>query len=281
MELVCRLKDARDIEFVGGKALNLAIMINQGIRVPSGFVITTDAFELYTEYLNLKRDKKSIEEGSIPSELREKILKFYESLLKGYVAVRSSAVAEDRKFASFAGQQDTFLYIKGEEELLKTVKKCWASLYNKRALLYREKKGIHEERIAVIVQRMIDAEQSGILFTKHPANGDSSVILIESNWGCGESVVSGLVNPDRFIIRKEDGKVLEKVLGEKEVFSFKGKIIKAPKEKREKFTLNKDKLELLRYESLKIEELFKIPQDIEWAFEKGSLYILQSRPITA
>jgi len=280
MKLICRLKDAMDIESVGGKASNLALMINQGIKVPSGFVITTKAFESYIEHLNLKRNKRSIEEGSISSELREEILKFYAPFLKSYVAVRSSAVAEDRESASFAGQQDTFLYIKGEEELLKAVKRCWASLYNKKALLYRKKKGIDEERMGVIVQRMIDAEKSGILFTKHPVSGDSSVILIESNWGCGESVVSGLVNPDRFIMRKQDGELLQKVLGEKEVFSSKGKVIKTPKEKREAFTLNKEELELLRYESLKIEKLFKMPQDIEWAFEQGSLYILQSRAIT-
>jgi len=201
--------------------------------------------------------------------------------------VRSSATAEDLPTASFAGQQETFLNIKGEDNLLDAVKKCWASLYGARAIFYRVKGGFEHSKvnIAVIVQKMVDSEKAGVIFTSHPTTGEP-LAIVESAWGLGEAVVSGTVSPDNFVVDRKNLKILDEKINEKAKMFVKDpktgdtKIFKVPEEKRNISSLAEEEvIELVRYGN-KIEALYKSPQDVEWAITGGKIYILQSRAIT-
>lgn len=294
-----------DISTVGGKAANLGEMF-ANFQIPDGFCITVSAFEKFLENgkikekinllikkLNIndlertdllsKEIRNLITKSKIQAEIQNEITRNYKKL-NGFVAVRSSAVAEDLENASFAGQQATFLNVKGEKDLLKCIKECWASFYTARAIVYRQKNKFgHEPKMAVVVQKMIDAKKSGVIFTVNPVNNDRNEMLIESAFGLGEAIVSGMVTPDSFLIDKETKKIISETINEKRIAIIKqngkNKTIKLSNKKAKEKTLNEMELKQLTRESLKIENHYKKPMDIEWAID-DKIYILQARPIT-
>jgi phosphoenolpyruvate synthase/pyruvate phosphate dikinase len=236
--------DRDALPMVGGKAANLGEMTRAGLPVPPGFCITTTAYALVAAQADLAAMLDELAATSItdrtrladlaaqmrarllrtamPSALAEPILRAYRTLGEGSaiaVSVRSSATAEDLPFASFAGQQDTFLNIVGEEEVLNAVRRCWASLWSERAVNYRASNGIdqHTVRLAVVVQRMVDASVAGVLFTANPLTGKRRQAVIDANPGLGEAVVSGATNPDQFVVDSASGEIIERRPGDKRV----------------------------------------------------------------
>ena len=200
------------------------------------------------------------------------------------MAVRSSAVSEDLEQASFAGQQATFLNVKGEKDLLKYIKECWASFYTARAIIYRNRnKFNHEPKMAVVIQKMIDAKKSGVVFTVNPVTKNRNEMVIESAFGLGESIVSGMVTPDNFLIDKLKQEIIKETINEKRIaivkLNGKNKTLKLDSKKSNQKTLNEKELNHLIKEALKIEKHYKKPMDIEWSID-DKLYILQARPIT-
>ncbi|MCX8172106.1 MAG: phosphoenolpyruvate synthase, partial [Archaeoglobaceae archaeon] len=298
-----------DISVVGGKAANLGELLRIEIPVPEGFVVDARAFRdfinrtnlrniIYEHLRNLDVEKteelnrvsqeirKMISEAKMPEEIEKVIKKAYRELGNGdevYVAVRSSATAEDLPDASFAGQQDTYLNVKGEDEVVKKVKECWGSLFTPRAIYYRAHKGFkHEDvSIAVIVQKMVNSEKSGVMFTSHPVTGEKKCV-IEAVFGLGEAIVGGLVTPDTYVYDRVGKKITEVKVSEK-------KFMIVRKNGNEKVELGKrGKERVLTDEEIKklvdigeiIEEHYGKPQDVEWAIEKDKIFIVQSRPIT-
>lgn len=304
-----------DVAIAGGKGANLGELTRAGLPVPPGFVITAAVYDkfiketgIFDEIMNILDDtdiddtkalaeasdkiKKMIMDTEMSDEIRTTIIEAYNALCNitgkedEFVAVRSSATAEDLPEASFAGQQDTYLNIRGAEELVWNVKKCWASLFGSRAIFYREKQGFEHSKvhIAVVVQKMVDAEKAGVMFTAHPSTGEER-ILIEAAWGLGEAVVSGAVTPDAYWIDKKTGELLEFEVNEKSIMFSKdesGKTVKVevPENMKNKMVLIDDEIKKLAELGEKIHEHYKFPQDIEWAIEDGQVYMLQSRPIT-
>jgi pyruvate,water dikinase len=265
----------------GGKGRNLVQLRDASFPVPPGFILTYDVYSRFKET------------GQMLEEIKAAVSKCYRELSRqtgsSVVAVRSSASAEDLQIASFAGLYDTYLYVNSEENLFKRIMDCWHSLFSEGVKAYRQRMNIpaHDLKMAVIVQTMIDPKSAGILFTSHPYQGkDKTVIMVESNWGCGETVVSGKATPDRFVISKNQPyTILEKIPGEKEVFlqgSESGPITKeTPADRRRNLSLTRHELTRLCEIGNQIENHFAAPQDIEWALDKNDhLFILQSRPIT-
>ncbi|HUS49733.1 MAG TPA: PEP/pyruvate-binding domain-containing protein, partial [Candidatus Paceibacterota bacterium] len=263
-----------------------------------------------TEQLNkiTEEIRNLIVNAKFPKEIEEEILESYENLdvkqtdfenetvlgiLKSssesiFVAVRSSATTEDLAEASFAGQQDTFLNVKGKTELLESVKKCFASLFTARATYYRNKKGFKHEQasLAVVIQKMINADKSGVIFSKDPTYKNENMI-IEAVWGLGEGIVSGQITPDRYIVSKEDSdlKILDKKISNKKIAitrdsGGKKEIIKLVKEKANSPVLKDYQTKKLAEFAIKLEEHYQKPQDIEFAIEGEEIYIVQTRPIT-
>jgi pyruvate,water dikinase len=240
-----------------------------------------------------KNIKKIIIETEVPEDIKTLIIEAYNALCQRigtenvFVAIRSSATAEDLPEASFAGQQDTFLNIKGPQDVLEYVQKCWASLFEARAIFYREENNFDHSKvyIAVVVQEMVEAEKAGVMFTVHPSTGEEK-ILIEGSWGLGEAVVSGTVTPDTYWVDKATGEILEVTISEKNVMFKKdpkaGKTIKTevPTDLKNKRVLNEDELETLTEMGKRIHDHYEFPQDTEWAFKDGELFMLQSRPVT-
>ena len=305
-----------DVAIAGGKGANLGEMVRAGLPVPPGFVVTAQAYSYFLEKSGLSGQimeilkntdvddndelnraseeiRKLITSSPMPEELASEILESYRELSRRvgkeeeFVAVRSSATAEDLPGASFAGQQETFLNVKGEE-IIEYVRRCWSSLYTPRAIFYREKKGFAHERvsIAVVVQKMVNAEKAGVMFSVHPATGEKDKIVIEAAWGLGEGVVSGTVTPDHYVVDKKTNKLIHKEVAVKEIMFTKdektGKTVKVklPPERAKAQVLSEEEIEELAELGKKVEEHFGSPQDIEWAIEAGRLYLLQSRPIT-
>jgi len=307
----------KDIPLVGGKNANLGEMI-QHIRVPvpPGFAITTRAYDHFLkkndlieriEKLISKLDRKNLKnlktvgrnirnlilEGKFPEDLKNDILKNYRKLSKKFntknlaVAVRSSATAEDLGEASFAGQQETYLNVKGGKQLLNSIKKCMASLFTDRAISYREDKGFDhfKVKLSVGVQKLVFSKSSGVMFSLDPDSGNKNFVYINSSWGLGDYVVQGKVNPDGFFVLKPTMTIISKSLGTKkimEVMSKRGvKKRYTPKRLRGIFSIKDgDVLKLAKY-CIKIEKHYKKPMDIEWAKDKNEkLYILQARPET-
>ncbi len=309
----------------GGKGANLAEMYNLKIPVPPGFVITAQAYDYFIEKAKLKEkiktilqqidyeDTKQLDETTkkireliinslFPKEMEEEIIESYycldtedlenenldlDSLKKEeiFVAVRSSATTEDLAEASFAGQQETFLNIKGKEKLIESIKKCFASLFTARATYYRHKKNFkHEDSsLAVIVQKMVNSDKSGVMFSKNPSLKDKNII-IEAVFGLGEGIVSGKITPDRYVI-SEKLEILEKNISEKKIAitkddSGKELTVKLEKEKSNQQVLNDEEIKKLAEISIKLEKHYQKPQDIEFAIEKNKIYIVQTRPIT-
>ena len=285
------------IPLAGGKASNLGILLNAGINVPSGFVITTEAYESFlksnkidSSIQDIEMLRTSIEQAEIPFEIRKAIIDSYTKLGKEKVAVRSSATAEDMPDASFAGQYETSLNIEGEDNLLEHIKHCFASMWTERAVAYRNENDIdHEQvKIAVVVQLMVPANCAGVVFTRNPLSKSESEMMIESNFGLGESVVSGQTVPDRYIVsvgHENEFNLLSREIGTKEVMVEETKegvhLVELSAEKRQQSSLDDSQIIELSKLAKSIEHLFKSPQDIEWVIDKNRvIHILQSRPIT-
>ncbi len=297
-----------DIAIAGGKGANLGEMTTAGIPVPNGFVVTSKAYydfldktslkqKILTELSGLdhndnaklneasKRIKTAIMEAELPGELAQEIKEFYHTLSGEHdklVAVRSSATAEDLPDASFAGQQETYLNIKGWKNVVENVQKCWASLFESRAIFYRSDRGFSHFKIgiAVPVQLMVQSDVSGIMFTVNPLTNNRGEISIEAAWGLGQPVVSGEVTPDQYLVDKKTWQITHKHLSKQTwQMTLIGNI-----------NVSRDYQEVQKLSDLKIKELAKIgahierhyghPQDIEWGMEGHKLYIVQSRPVT-
>jgi len=267
--------DKNQLPLVGGKAFNLGLMKKSGFSVPDGFCITTKAYHNIVKTIQIKQNI------NLPDKFKKEIQIAYNKIGAGKVAVRSSATAEDLPNASFAGQQETFLNVQGVSNLLDAVKKCWASLWTQRAVAYRKDHDINEDALAmaVVVQKMVNSNVSGVMFTVNPT-GNENEIVIESSWGLGEAVVSGQVNPDRFIIDKKSLNITESSISNKKImFNHQGKI-DVPEDKQEIPSLDEGMIQELAEQAIDIEQFYNSPQDIEWAFDNDRLYILQARPIT-
>jgi len=316
--------DKGDIPLVGGKNANLGEMIRAGIPVPPGFAVTAYAYkkfitetgiakriyEIISETVIDVNDPKQFEEASrkirqliestpMPKEIETEIRKAYAMLSEkiqspeAFVAIRSSATAEDLPDASFAGQQETYLNVKGADEVVAKTMKCWSSLFTPRAIFYRTQKGFKHEQvlISVGIQKMVNSKAAGVTFTINPVTGQPDQIVIEGNWGLGESVVSGAVTPDDYVVDKRSLKVIEKRIATKTIEYIRdpktGETIHAevPLERREQPCLSDEEILRLAQLAKQIEEHYGKPQDIEWAIDRdlpfpNNVFITQSRPET-
>ncbi|MGW2340001.1 PEP/pyruvate-binding domain-containing protein [Streptomyces sp. NPDC001661] len=296
MPLVLDLRsiDATMLSAVGGKAANLGELTRAGLPVPHGFCVTTDAYRRIPAtagLAGLRPDKarRLIVESELPGDLREAILAAYTELGAetggdAAVAVRSSATAEDLPFASFAGQQDTYLNVVGADAVLDAVRRCWASLWTDRAVSYRESNGIDHGsvRLAVVVQRMVDSAVSGVMFTANPVTGRRDQAVIDASPGLGEAVVSGAVNPDHFVV---DGReIVERRLGDKRFLVCSlagGGTEKVDIGENPAPCLTDHQIRRLAELGARVQAHYGSPQDTEWAIDaRGELHLTQSRPIT-
>ena len=314
-----------DIPLVGGKCANLGEMLQAGIPVPYGFAVTAQAYQLFIEKTGIakkiysiisetvtdinnpqqyeeasKKVRELIESTKMPEVIDKAIREAYRKLSERAkmkevsVAVRSSATAEDLPDASFAGQQETYLNVEGEDDLIEKTRKCWSSLFTPRAIFYRTTKGFRHEDvlISVGVQKMVNSRSAGVMFTINPVTGDRNQIVIEGNWGLGESVVSGAVTPDDFIVNKETLEIIERRIAKKTVEYIrdpkgKGTIhVEVPKDRQEKPCLEDREIKKLAELGKLIEKHYNgRPQDIEWAVDEDldfpeNIFIVQSRPET-
>lgn len=299
-----------DFEEVGGKGANLGEMIRAGLPVPGGFVVLTSAYGQFVEAGNLAgrvegwlrgidpedipaldaatgRIRQAFEETPIPAEVIREIRACYETMGAGAVAIRSSSTAEDLPGLSFAGQYSSYLNVRGHDEVLRRVRECWASLWNSRAVAYRLRENIPNETLGhgVVVQSMVDAEKAGILFTANPVNGRRDQLLLNASWGLGEAIVGGEVNPDQWVIATEDGRVLEEHIARKEVMTIRRpsgvELTGVPEEAQEASTLDSAEIQALHQLAGDVERYFQTPQDIEWAWQNGRFWLVQTRPITS
>ncbi|HUC38964.1 MAG TPA: PEP/pyruvate-binding domain-containing protein [Candidatus Acidoferrum sp.] len=297
-----------DIPKAGGKGASLSEMINFGVPVPPGFVILSSAFDNFLEEKGLERringilskvdgnSVKSIEKASksiksailkaeIPDNIKVQIAERFKELKSTFVAVRSSATAEDSAATSWAGQLETYLNTT-PKTLMSNVKRCWASLYSTRAISYRFENRLHRTKIsvAVVVQKMIESECSGVAFSAHPVTQNRDQIVIEAGYGLGEAVVSGQITPDNYVVDKKTIKIVSKEVSQQEKALVRAKAgsnhwVDIKKRGSNQKLSDKEIIGLSRLVS-RIEDHYGFPCDIEWAMEKGKLYITQSRPIT-
>ncbi|MBM4401739.1 MAG: phosphoenolpyruvate synthase [Candidatus Cloacimonetes bacterium] len=318
--------DKNDIATVGGKGANLGEMVKAGFPVPDGFCVTANAYFDFLEKgkilatikkilseldihdsSSLQKKAKEIQEQilktSTPEIVEKEIISAYQKLSgkkDKFVAIRSSATAEDLPEASFAGQQESFMNMRGQREVLMATKRCWASLFTSRAIFYREQKGFDHLQVglAVPIQEMIQSEVSGVMFTLDPITNDLRKIAIEAAFGLGDAVVSGSITPDQYLVDKESLAILDKkIISQKKMlastgktgFDAKGQVL--PEQERFQFVpvskayQNKQKLVDKNISQLaalgkKIEQHYNFPQDIEWAYKGGRLCIVQTRPVT-
>lgn len=319
---ICWFEDCSGVrsDDVGNKLSGLGRMLNDGVPVPTGFAITRQAYEHFLDSTGLRKQIQEMVEVSSPSadtrtlagSVRERILHTamppdikeaigtaYEELARNIgqgspeVAVRSSATAEDMPDASFAGLQDTFLGIAGIHQVLNSVQRCWASLFAERAVTYRLNMGypLHEVSIAVGIQQMVAADTAGVLFTINPTTGNPFEMVIEANWGLGESVVQGLVTPDQYLVHKKSLDLVREEIGTKHVQVVRDrdggtKIEEVLPEYRIVPCLKSHDLKLLADRGRSLETKYGTPLDIEWALsgvgtDNGSfIHFLQVRPVT-
>ncbi len=300
-----------DITSVGGKGASLGEMASIGLPVPKAFVVTAQAFRRFLietglekkifasyEQLDVENNealekaadgaKTMVIKAKMPVFIRDEIRKAYKKISPEdmIVAVRSSATAEDLPDASFAGQQETYLNIKGEAALLEAVQKCWASLYGARAIYYRAKQGFddHTVNIAVVVQQLVHSEKAGVMFTSHPITGEP-LTIIEGSWGLGEAVVSGSVSPDKYIFDQRSEKVEDILISNKKVEIIADgdhgtKLVEVTGARQDTQVLSSAEITKLAMYGKIAENHYGIPQDVEWGIVSGTIYILQSRPIT-
>jgi pyruvate,water dikinase len=297
---------------VGGKGGSLGELTRACIPVPDGFVITTDAFQAFLDVIDAEHGVRSsiaaldpadmpnlnnvtakirslVEQSPLPASLVGEITAACSMLGRHVpVAVRSSATSEDSEEASFAGLQDTYLWQKGEAQVLDSVRKCWASLYNPESVAYRLRLSLPEEHLAmaVVVQTMANSRCSGVMFTRSPTTGDRSVITIEGSWGLGSSIVSGEVTPDKFVVNKVTGEICGRDIASKLIAHLPdehGGIKEMPvtAELQGVTCLSDEDIKELASIARRVEKHYGIPQDIEWAIDQeGSILLLQSRPET-
>jgi pyruvate,water dikinase len=297
-----RRDDAADF---GGKSANLGELIAAEIPVPTGFAIATGAYRDFVQATGLdgmiasalshgeEHAAKTIDEAMrfapLPTELREELEARYKELGEPPVAVRSSALGEDSQDASYAGQQETFLWIRGIEHLCDAVRDCWVSLYTPRAIVYRAKLGVTEAAMGVTVQVMIDAAVSGVMFTCNPVTGDPSMVAVNASWGLGLAVVGGETNPDDYLVSKVTGEVVRSTVNSKKIeyvvdADRRGTVrLEVPADRRDRACLGEDELAALVELAKRVERHFGCHQDVEWAIERGTgkLHALQARPVTA
>ena len=264
-----------DIAVAGGKGANLGELTRAGLPVPPGFVLTTAAY-------------RDVGVGApIPEDMAREITGAWVALGEVPVAVRSSATAEDLEEASFAGQQDTYLNVRGAEALLEAVRECWASLWTERAVAYRARQGIDpaELALAVVVQRMVEAEAAGVMFTANPTNGRRDELVLSAAWGLGESVVGGSVTTDDLVVEKAGLRVASRTTADKAVMTVYAQErtaeVPVPADRRRAPVLDDKAAAVLAELGVRVEQHYGAPQDIEWARADGEFYIVQSRPITA
>jgi len=306
----------KDVAIAGGKGASLGEMTQASIPVPPGFVILSPAFDYFLNETpkagaadtdldvdaQLHRvnfdDVNSIDHASnvirdimgdtkIPKELADDITKEFKKLKTKFVAVRSSATAEDSSVASWAGELETYLNTT-EKSLLANVKNCWSSLFTPRAIFYRYERKLTDQQVsvAVVIQKMVESEVSGIAFTVHPVTKDKNQLIIEAGFGLGEAIVSGQITPDSYVIDKRDLSILDINVSEQKKMlirkSSAGGNVWRPvaKAKQDIQVLTGKQIIELAKICIQIEKHYKKPQDIEWAFAKGKFYITQSRPIT-
>ena len=270
--------DEADLSRVGGKGLNLGKLTRAGFQVPQGFCVTTDAYRFSVQSLS-EQNASAIKELVLSLELVAEIRTAREQLRTSTVAVRSSATAEDLAEASFAGQQDTFLNV-APDGLLDALKACWASLWSERAIVYRQTQGIADEGLAmaVVIQEMCDSDVSGVLFTVSPFSADVSIV--ESNWGLGESVVSGAITPDSFHVSRETGEVLEKNIAIKREMVTTTGVSTVSSAEQDVPSLTDAQLTELTQLGMQVEDFYRQPMDIEWALVAEQFVLLQARHIT-
>lgn len=304
--------DKDDVNIVGGKGANLGEMVQAGFPVPNGFIVTASAYFHFIKENNLAQKikhllqtanfnkpdslvqvsnhiKKYIIQGEVSEQLTKEIFTAYRTLggLKdALVAVRSSATAEDLPGASFAGQQETYLNVKGEANVLLYVKEAWASLFNARAIFYRHEQHFDHFKvgIAIPVQKMVSSEKSGIMFTIDPVTNDKSKVVIEAIFGLGEMIVQGQVTPDHYEVSKSDHKILLKDIAVQEkmlnLSNNKNKETSIPHSKGKLQKLKESEIIELTKLAIKLEKHYYFPQDSEWAIEDNKVYIVQTRPVT-
>jgi pyruvate,water dikinase len=270
--------DETDLPRVGGKGLNLGKLARARFRVPQGFCVTTDAYRFSVQGL-LEQNAGCIKDLVLSTELVTAVHTAREQLKTDTVAVRSSATAEDLAEASFAGQQDTFLNVTSDE-LLDALKACWASLWSERAIAYRQTQGISDEELAmaVVIQEMCEADVSGVLFTVSPFRADVSIV--ESNWGLGESVVSGAITPDSFHVSRETGEVVERNIAVKREMVTATGVSEVASAQQDVSSLTDTQLKELTRLGMQVEAHYGQPMDIEWALADGQFVLLQARHVT-
>ena len=299
----------KDAASAGGKGASLGEMTRAKLTIPPGFVLLANAFERFLEETDLRQeieaslasvnyqdinsvDRNSatiralIKQTKMPKDLEQEIIKSFRALGSSFVAVRSSATAEDSSDASWAGELETYLNTT-EKNLLENVKLCWSSLFTPRAIFYRHEKKLLSTKVsvAVVVQAMIDSEISGITFTVHPVTQDKNQMIIEAGYGLGEAIVSGSVTPDSYVINKHDLTLIDINIAtqEKEIVKCLKKGVKwknIPVKMQDVQKLSGQEIIELAKICMSIEKHYKFPCDIEWAKFKGKFYITQSRPIT-
>jgi pyruvate,water dikinase len=314
--------DKSSLPTVGGKNASLGEMIKAGIRVPPGFAVTTDSYLSFItqtgikdailnvlsgldqhEVDSLNKTSEAIQDlvlhAAMPDEIRQAIASGYARLCETcgitdvQVAVRSSATAEDLPTASFAGQQDTYLCQSGEDRIISSVRRCWASLFTPRAIDYRNKNHFPHEKvyISVGVQKMVNSRAAGVMFTLNPTNGDPSKVVVEGSWGLGETVVSGSVNPDKFVVDKVIMETSEKTISAKHIKCAydpegKGTIdVDVEEEMQSRCCLEDREVKELVRIAKNIETHYGCPMDIEWAVDDDfsfpeNIFIVQARPET-
>jgi pyruvate, water dikinase len=324
LPIVCWFEECRNdsVPLVGGKCSSLGELINAGVRVPPGFALTTEGYRRFMAEAGIDREVASllagvdvqdldalekvsvqiravIEAQPFSIEIEDMVAECYRKLALRCcmpavpVAVRSSATAEDLPGASFAGQQDTYLWIRGVDDLLHHMRRCISSLYTGRAIAYRANKGFGGDQVAISVgvQKMANSYTAGVMFTIHPANGDRSVIVIDSNFGFGESVVSGEVTPDHFVVNKITLDIIDRTISQKQICytvdpkTQTSQAFEVPFERQKVQSLIDDEITELAWMGKQIEKHYGRPMDIEWAVDKdlpagGNIFILQARPET-
>ena len=297
------------LSFVGGKGQNLARLASAGFPVPNGFIVTTDGYNQFIEDAGLSgwmaaeagsidaanpvalaalsdRLRARLRASQIPVKVAAKICSAYSELGRPHVAVRSSATAEDLPGMSFAGQQDTVLNVLGDDALLHAVVECWSSLWTARAIAYRARNSIDQSvvSLAVVVQMMIQSDTSGVLFTANPLTGRRAETVIDATFGLGEALVSGQVEPDHYVVESNTCHILKKQLGAKAKVVrglAAGGVEELQAEHRLEQALSDEQITKLTAMGQRVADLYDFPQDIEWAFADGNLFLLQSRPITS
>jgi len=302
--------DKDDVDKVGGKGANLGEMTQAGFPVPEGFVVTSSAYKHMIDKNNLedkikamlkgldvedavalnrasKQVKDLIEKSPFPKDIEEQVYKSYDKLGKdSWVAVRSSATAEDLPQASFAGQQETYLNVRGDASVIVHIRKAWASLFEPRAIYYRVQQKFDHFKVAlaVPVQRMVQSDVSGIMFSINPVTNDKSRIVIEAIWGLGENIVQGSVTPDHYEVDKNELKLLEHKVVHQDIEMVRegegNTQRKVPKSRQDKRKLSDKQAEDVAKLGKQLQKHYFFPQDSEWAIENGKLYVVQTRPIT-